>query len=99
MSKTTFKPIKNWVALDTTIKEEKTTGEGIIYTDNQLGNNDFHVWSTVHSVGGDVKEDIRPGDKVYWKLGSNEGQYYKDGDFVLDLVTEDNILAVDRETD
>lgn len=93
----TFKPISNWVALETTLKEQKETEHGIIYTDNQLKNGGC-VWSTVHSVGPDVKEDIQSGDEVFWKLGSNQGAYYKDTDITLDLVREEHLLAVRRET-
>tara|TARA_R100001082_G_scaffold86120_1_gene52713 strand:- start:13604 stop:13900 length:297 start_codon:yes stop_codon:yes gene_type:complete len=91
-----FKPIGNWVAVETTIKEEKESEAGIIYTDNQLSPG-MHVWSRVHSVGNEVKEDIIPGDMVYWKLGSNQGAYYKTDDITLDMVTADNILVVDRD--
>ena len=60
----------------------------------------MHVWSKVHSVGNDVNEDILPGDMVYWKLGSNAGAWYKTDDLTLDLVTCENIAAVERdETD
>ena len=92
-----FRPISNWVALETTFKEQKETEHGIIYTDNQLKNGGC-VWSTVHSIGQDVKEDIQPGDEVFWKLGSNQGAFYKDTDITLDLVREEHLLAVRRET-
>jgi len=97
--KENFKAIGNWVAVETTIKEERESEAGVIYTHSQLSPG-MHVWSKVHSVGNEVMEDILPGDMVYWKLGANAGAWYKTDDLTLDLVTCDNIIAVERdETD
>lgn len=88
-----FKAYGSWVALKTKLKEEHTTEHGIVYKDALPEN--LHVWSEVHSIGDDVKEDIKVGDMVYWKLGVNAGAFYKDDDITLDLVEIGNILLVE----
>tara|TARA_Y100001972_G_scaffold127402_1_gene184073 strand:+ start:136 stop:420 length:285 start_codon:yes stop_codon:yes gene_type:complete len=88
-----FKAYGNWVAVVTKLKEEHTTEQGIIYKDALPEN--LHVWSEVYSIGDGVSEDIKVGDKVYWKLGANAGAYYTDGDLKLDLVEVQNILLVE----
>ena len=92
-----FVPVRDLVALETTLKEKKTTEHGILYTDNQLEDN-YYVWSKVYSVGPDVK-DVKPGDEVLWKLGSNDSSYYKDGDFVVDVVKFSDLLVVKNESE
>jgi co-chaperonin GroES (HSP10) len=90
-----FVPVRDLVALETTLKEKKTTEQGIIYTDNQIEDN-YYVWSTVYAVGPEVT-DVKPGDQVLWKLGSNDGAFYKDGDFVVDVVKFSDLLVVRNE--
>ena len=92
-----FTPVRDLVALETTLKEEKITENGIVYTDNQVADN-YYVWSTVYSVGPEVTE-VKPGDEVMWKLGSNESQFYKDGEFVVDIVKFSDLLVVKCETE
>jgi|TARA_R110002126_G_scaffold68146_3_gene172381 co-chaperonin GroES (HSP10) len=91
-----FTPTRDLVALETTLKEKKTTEHGIVYTENQVSDN-YYVWSTVYSVGPKVKE-VKPGDVVYWKLGSNNSEFYKDGDFIVDIVNFTDLLVVKCET-
>lgn len=93
-----FKPIGKWVAVITSLRKEKTTDAGIIYKEQIQSN--LYTWSEVVSVSDEVLEDIQPGDRVYWKLGTNEGAHYENGDELYDLVCADDIEAVDRdETD
>jgi len=91
---TKFKAYGDWVAVKTVFKEEHITEAGIMYKEDLPDH--MMAWSEVVSVGSDVKEDILPGDHVYWKYGSNPGCYYKGGDISLDLVQETNLLAVKR---
>ena len=90
-----FKPIGKWVAVKTSLREEKTTDAGIVYTEQIQSN--LYVWSEVVLVGSDIKEDIQPGDRVYWKLGTNKGAHYEDGDELYDLISVDDIEVVDRD--
>lgn len=71
---------------------ERVTREGIIYKENQLDGT-FVVWSTVHSVGPDVKIDLKEGDEVCWKLNSASGHYKLD-DEPYDIIPFDKILLV-----
>lgn len=87
-----FKPARDLVALETKLKEEKTTEHGIIYKGNNPSESDMMIWSTVYDVGPDVV-GLKPGDEVLWKIGSNNGAYFKDGDLVLDIVQFSNILV------
>jgi|14_taG_2_1085336.scaffolds.fasta_scaffold01005_9 hypothetical protein len=91
---TNFKAHGNWVAVQTVLKKEHTTENGIVYNDALPEN--LHVWSKVYSVGSEVTEDIKVNDMVYWKLGVNSGSFYKDDSLTLDLVEFTNILMVDR---
>ena len=68
-----FTPTRDLVALETTLKEKKTTEHGIVYTENQVSDN-------------------------YWKLGSNNSEFYKDGDFIVDIVNFTDLLVVKCET-
>jgi len=72
---------------------EKTTAEGIIYKENQLDET-LVVWSIVHSVGPDVKLDIKEGDSVCWKLSTAVG-HYKVDDQPYDMVPFDKLLLVE----
>ena len=94
-----FKALGNVVAVKTDglKKEETTTEQGIIYKESQLDSG-ICVWSTVYSIGHNVVVKIKEGDVVMWKLGTNDGAHYKDGDFVLDLVPEDVLLVVKDAT-
>jgi len=93
-----FKPIGKWVAVKTFLRKEKTTDAGIVYKEQIQSN--LYTWSEVVSVSDEVLEDIQPGDKVYWKLGTNKGAHYENGDELYDLVCVDDIEGVDRdETD
>ena len=85
-----FKPLGKWIAVTTDIGGEKTTESGIIYEDKDVSSG--HVWSNVVSVGADVVEDIKDGDKIYWDIRTAKGNHY--GGY--DLVHEDAVLAVDR---
>jgi len=87
-----FRPIGKWIAVTTDIGGEKTTEAGLIYTDNSTGKGG-RVWSTVWSVGPEVKEDIRPGDKVMWELSTHRGNAHGS----LDLIHESVIELVDRD--
>ena len=89
-----FKPIGKWVAVKTELRKETISEAGIIYKEAIQGN--LYTWSEVVSVSDDVVEDIQPGDKAYWKLGTNKGAHYEDGDSIVDLVNIDDIEAVDR---
>ena len=90
-----FKPIGKWVAVKTELRAEKTTEAGIVY--NEAIQSNLYTWSEVVSVGCGVKEDICEGDKIYWKLGTNNGAHYEKGDIIYDLVCADDIEAVDRD--
>jgi len=93
-----FKPIGNRVAVTSTIGKEKTTEAGIVY--NEWVESHLYIWSEVVSVGKGVAEDIQINDMVYWKMGSNKGEYYEKDGIFWDLVNVDDIIAVDRnETD
>tara|TARA_R100000005_G_scaffold68199_1_gene36176 strand:- start:990 stop:1283 length:294 start_codon:yes stop_codon:yes gene_type:complete len=94
-----FKALGSWVAVETggLKKEEKVTEQGVIYKESQLDNG-LVVWSVVNSIGPDVVLDIKVGDSVLWKLGTNDGAHYKDSKITLDLVPEDAILAVEDAT-
>ena len=93
-----FKPIGQWVAVKTFLREEKTTSAGIVYTEQIQSN--LYTWSEVVSVSSEVVEDIQVGDKVYWKLGTNDGAHYDSGDGIYDLIKAEDIEVVDRdETD
>lgn len=85
-----LKPIGKWIVVSTDIGGQKTTEAGIIYEDKDVSSG--HVWSTVASVGPDVAEDIRDGDKIYWDIRTSKGNHH--GGY--DLVHEDAVLAVDR---
>ena len=89
-----FKPIGKWVAVKTELRKETISEAGIIYKEAIQSN--LYTWSEVVSVSDDVEEDIQPGDKAYWKLGTNKGAHYEDGDEIYDLVNIDDIEAVDR---
>ena len=75
---------------------EKVTQEGIIYKETQLDGS-LIVWSIVHSVGPDVKIDIKEGDRVCWKLNSASGHYKLD-DQPYDILPFDKILLVNDAT-
>jgi len=90
-----FKPIGKWVAVKTELRKEMTSEAGIIYKEAIQSN--LYTWSEVVSVGTDVVEDVQPGDKVYWKLGTNNGAHYENGDEIVDLVNVDDIEAGDRD--
>jgi len=85
-----LKPIGKWIVVTTDIGGQKTTEAGIIYDDNDVSSG--HVWSTVESVGPDVKEDIRDGDKIYWDVRTAKGNHHSS----YDIVHEDSVLATDR---
>ncbi|MAL45566.1 hypothetical protein [Hyphomonas sp.] len=89
-----FKAYGDWVAVKTTFKEEHVTEAGIVYKDDLPDN--MMTWSEVVSLGEDAQRyyDIKVGDHVLWKYGSDPGSYYKDGDDSLDLVRVHNLLAV-----
>lgn len=85
-----FKPIGKWIAVTTDIGGEKTTSAGIIYEDKDVSSG--YVWSVVVSVGPEVVEDIREGDKIYWDVRTAKGNHV--GEY--DVVHEDAVVAVDR---
>lgn len=74
-------------------RHEKTNDQGIIYTESQLDDRNVILWSEVHSVGPDVKLDIKEGDWVCWKMDSAVG-HYKVDDIPYDLVPFDRLLVV-----
>lgn len=77
-------------------QHEKVTKEGIIYNEGQLDDHNVILWSEVHSVGPDVKLDIKEGDWVCWKLDSAVG-HYKVDDVPYDLIPFDRLLVVRDE--
>lgn len=81
-----------WVAVTTDIGGEKTSEAGVIYQDNYTGKGGM-IWSLVRAVGPDVKEDIKPGDKIMWEMATHRGNCYGS----LDLVHEENVELVDRD--
>jgi len=86
-----MKPIKKWIAVQTEgLGKEKTTEQGIIYTEKLKSK---YMWSTVKMVGGELTEDIQVGDKVLWNITKGHGHGYKS----YDLIHQDWIVAVDRE--
>jgi hypothetical protein len=90
-----FRPIGKWISVTTSLRSEKTTEAGIVYKEEIQSN--LYTWSDVVAVGCDVVEDVQPGDRVYWKLGSNKGSFYEKGDVVYDLVNVDDIEVIDRD--
>lgn len=74
-------------------QHEKVTEQGIIYKEGQLDERNVILWSEVHSVGPDVKLDIKQGDWVCWKLDSAVG-HYKVDDVPYDLIPFDRLLLV-----
>lgn len=86
-----MKPIKKWIAVQTEgLGKEKTTEQGIIYTEKLKSK---YMWSTVKMVGGELTEDIQVGDKVLWDITKGHGHGYES----YDLIHQDWIVAVDRE--
>jgi len=90
-----FKPIGKWVAVKTELRKERVSEAGIVYKEAIQSN--LYTWSDVVSVSDDISEDVRPGDRVYWKLGTNNGAHYEEDGEVYDLVKIDDIEAVDRD--
>lgn len=78
-------------------RHEKTNEYGIIYKEGQLDGRNVNVWSTVHSVGPDVKLDLKVGDEVCWRLDSAVG-HYKVDDVPYDLIPFDKLLVVKNAT-
>ena len=86
-----FKTIGKWVAVQTEgLGKEKTTESGIIYKERITNPN---IWSRVVAIGDKITEDITIGDMVLWDLTKGKGRGYNS----MDIVHQDNILAVERD--
>jgi co-chaperonin GroES (HSP10) len=86
-----MRPIKKWIAVQTEgLGKEKTTEQGIIYTEKLKSK---YMWSVVKMIGDTLTEDIQVGDKVLWDITKGLGKGY--GSY--DLIHQDWIVAVDRE--
>lgn len=86
-----FRAIGKWVAVQTEgLGKEKTTESGIIYKEKITNPN---IWSKVIAIGDKITEDIKVGDMVLWDLTKGKGRGYAS----MDLIHQDDILAVERE--
>ena len=75
-----MKPIKKWIAVQTEgLGKEKTTEQGIIYTEKLKSK---YMWSTMKMVGGELTEDIQVGDKVLWDITKGHGHGYESYDLI-----------------
>tara|TARA_R100000084_G_C4573976_1_gene110591 strand:- start:239 stop:535 length:297 start_codon:yes stop_codon:yes gene_type:complete len=74
-------------------RHEKTNDQGIIYTESQFDDGNVNMWSEVHSIGPDVKLDLKEGDWVCWRLDSAVGHYNVD-DIPYDLIPFTELLVV-----
>lgn len=87
-----FRAIGKWVAVQTEgLGKEKTTESGIIYKEKITNPN---IWSRVVAIGDKITEDIKVGDMVLWDLTKGKGRGYAS----MDLIHQDDILAVERKT-
>ena len=87
---------KNVIVRTDLQSHERETEYGIIYKESQLDDS-LVVWSEVHSVGPDVKLDVKPGDWVCWRLNTAAG-HYKVDDVPYDIVPFDGLLLVKNAT-
>jgi hypothetical protein len=71
---------------------DRETEYGIIYKESQL-NATLVVWSQVHSIGPDVKVDVRVGDWVAWKLNTAVG-HFKLEDTPYDIIPFHELLVI-----
>lgn len=85
-----MRPIKKWIAVQTEgLGKEKTTEQGIIYTEKLKSK---FMWSVVKMVGDELTEDIQVGDKVLWDITKGMGRGYEN----YDIIHQDWCVAVER---